>query len=176
MSRGISRRPKRLNYFPARAEATDLLQQLTWVAQSAELGVTVLNSWILSHNYYLQQRSIFNYIYMGSTSWFMSSIVVFFLINLFVITFQNNNTTCPFLHVAHFIVACGPVSYWYDLIYIYIYICCSLYLMHEREGLYIYISSSKFVLASWSISSSIWVGDCVLLFVVFAGEMYTTQQ
>ena len=111
---------------------------------------STISIWAAHHDSWALLLFSFSLIYLWSLSKTIILLVRFFIM----------------LHVA---------LYRTDMIW-YIYICCSLYLIHEREGLYIYIYILLKVCFGWSISSSIWVGDCVLLFVVFAGEMYTTQQ
>ena len=113
---------------------------------------STISIWAAHHDSWALLLFSFSLIYLWSLSKTIILLVRFFIM----------------LHVA---------LYRTDMIwYIYIYMLQFIFNTWERGTIYIYIYILLKVCFGWSISSSIWVGDCVLLFVVFAGEMYTTQQ
>ena len=115
---------------------------------------STISTWAAHHDSWALLLFSFSLIYLWSLSKTIILLVRFFIM----------------LHVALY----RTDMIWY--IYIYIYMLQFIFNAWERGTIYIYIYILLKVCFGWSISSSIWVGDCVLLFVVFAGEMYTTQQ
>ena len=88
---------------------------------------STISTWAAHHDSWALLLFSFSLIYL----WSLSKTIIL-LVRFFIMLHTS------LLHVALY----RTDMIWY--IYIYIYICCSLYLMHEREGLYIYPPQSLF--------------------------------